>query len=103
MLALKWVLALRLVDAEPPARDDVQAVLQAEPQVPHRRAEHHHLDLGAVVLEGEVGVAGVPHAAVGDLTCHPDVTEARLESAADRRGQLRDRLDAPMRWPGRRR
>ena len=97
------VFALRLVDAEPPARDDVQAVLQAEPQVAHRRAEHHRLDLRAVVLEGEVGVAGVPHAAVGDLAFHPDVTEARLESAADRRGQLATVWMRRCGAPGRRR
>ena len=96
------VLALRLVDAEPPAGDDVQAVLEAEAQIAHRRAEHHRLDLRAVVLEREVGVAGVPDAAVGDLTFDPDVAEARLEGPADRRGQFRDRLDAPLRRPRRR-
>ena len=50
VLADDLVLALRLVDAEPAARDDVQAVLGLEPQVADRRAEHDRLDLRAAVL-----------------------------------------------------
>ena len=47
VLADDLVLALRLVHAQPAARDDVQAVLGLEPQVAHRRAEHDGLDLCA--------------------------------------------------------
>ena len=91
VLADELILALRLVDAEPAARDDVQAVLRLELQVADRRAEHHRLDLRAAVLEREVHVPGVPDAAVRDLALDPDVAEAGLEQVADRGGQLATR------------
>ena len=41
VLADDLVLALRIVDADLAARDDVQAVFRLELQVAQRRAEHH--------------------------------------------------------------
>ncbi len=46
VLADDLILALRVVDADAPARDDAQAVLRLEAKQPQRRAEHHALDLG---------------------------------------------------------
>ena len=88
VLADELIFALRLVDAEAAARDDVQAVLGLELEVAHGGAEHHRLDLRAAVLQREVDVAGVPHPAVRDFPLDPEVAEARLEAVADRRGQL---------------
>jgi hypothetical protein len=57
VLAYELILALRFVEAEPRACDDVQAVLRGEPQVPARRSEHDGLDLCAAVLQREVTMA----------------------------------------------
>ncbi len=89
-LADDLVLALRLVDAEAAARDDVQAVLELELQ----RTAAADLNmtasqLRAGVLQREVDVAGVPQPAVGDLALDPDVRPCRLEQRADRGRQLR--------------
>ena len=46
VLADDLILALRVVDADPAARDDPQAVLRLEAKQPERRAEHHAFDLG---------------------------------------------------------
>ena len=94
VLADDLIFALRVVDADAAARDDAQAVLRLEAQVAKGRAEHHALDLRVGVLEREVHVPGVPHAAIRQLAFDPDFEEALLEQRADAAGQLRDGQDA---------
>src|SRR5690606_9597038 len=101
VLADDLIFALRVVDAESPAREHVLAVLRPEREIPHGRAEHHRLDLRAAILEREVEVTGVPVAAVRDLAFDPDLGKARFEKVADRCRQFRDRQHAPFRSRGR--
>src|SRR5207249_2198239 len=89
VLADDLVFALGIVNAQPAAGDDVQPVFGLEAQIPDRRPEHDALDLRPAVLQREIHVAGVPHAAVRDLAFDPDVAEAALDRVADFRGQLR--------------
>ena len=96
VVAEDLILALRLVDADPAARDHAQSVFGLELQVAHGRAVHHRLDLRAAILEREVQVAGVPQPAVGDLALDPEIAESGFEEPANRRRQLRDRDDAPF-------
>ena len=79
VVAEQLILALRLVDAEPAARDHAQPVFGLELQVAHGGAIHHRLDLRAAILEREVEVAGVPQPAVGDLSLDPQIAETGLE------------------------
>ena len=79
MLADELIFALRFVDRQPAARDDVNAVVDLEFQVAVGRAEHHRLELRGLILEREVDVAGVPHPAVRDFAFDPELAEARLE------------------------
>ncbi|MCK7521310.1 MAG: hypothetical protein MZV64_28330 [Ignavibacteriales bacterium] len=85
------VLALRLVDAEPAAREDVLPVLELELERPGRRFEHHGPQLRARVLQREVDVAGRPQPAVGDLALDPHIRPRRLEQQPDLRRQFRRR------------
>ena len=102
VLADELILALRLVDAEPAAGDDAQAVLGLELEVAHGGAEHHRLDLRAAVLQREVQVPGVPDPAVRDLAFDPDSPKPDSSAAANRRGQLRDGDARGARGAGRR-
>ena len=103
VLADDLVFALGIVNAQPAAGDDVQPVFGLEAQIPDRRPEHDALDLRPAVLQREIHVAGVPHAAVRDLAFDPDVAEAALDRVADFRGQLRHGEDAAIERPRRRR
>ena len=83
VLADELILALGVVDAEPAARDDVQAVLGLELQLAQRRAEHHALDLRAGVLQREVEVAGAPHACSSRARPRPSTSaKPRLDEIA---------------------
>ena len=75
VLADDLIFALRLVDAQPSAHDDVLAVLGLEFQQPDGRPEHHAADLRAAVLQCEVEVTGVPALAVRDLALDADLAK----------------------------
>ena len=68
----------------------MQAVLGTELDAALLLFEEDAADLGAIVFEGEVDVAGLGFAAVGDLAFDPDVGEILAEEVADASGQLAD-------------
>ena len=68
VLADDLVLALGVVDAETTARYDVQTVLGLETQIVAGRTEHDGANLRRLVLEREVPLAGVPHAADREIS-----------------------------------
>ena len=90
MLADQLIFALRLVDGYAAARDDAQSVGRLEFEVAQRRPENHRADLRGAVLEREIQVAGVPHAAVRELAFDPHLEELGLEQIANADGQLGD-------------
>ena len=61
------ILAALLVHAEGAAHGDLQAVFGAEPGAALLLFEENAADLGAIILQGEVEVAGLGFAAVGDF------------------------------------
>ena len=79
VLADQLVFAFRLVDRDAPAGDDREAIGGLELQVSERRPENDRADLSGGVLQGEVKMAGIPDAAVGELALDPDLDELRLE------------------------
>ena len=97
VLADDLIFALRVVDADAPARHDPQSVLWLEAQEAQRRTKHHALDLCRRVLEREVEVAGVPHATVRQLAFDPDLEKALLEQCAHVHGELGDGENSPLR------
>ena len=68
----------------------MQAVLGTELDAALLLFEENAADLGAVVLEREIDVAGLGFAAVGDFAFDPDVGEILAEEVADAGGQLAD-------------
>ncbi len=88
VFAYELIFPFRLVHAQPAPRDDLQAVLDLEPEISVRGPEHHGLDLRAAVLEGEIDVPRVPDTAVGDLSFDPELPKPGLERCADAAGQL---------------
>ena len=97
VLADQLVLAARIVDAEPAAGHDVDAVFGLEAQQPQRRSEHHALHLRVGVLQREIEMAGVPHPGPRQLALDPDLGEARLDEIAQRRSEFAHRDHAPGR------
>src|SRR5258708_31400454 len=67
-----------------------EAVVGVEPYAALLLLEVNAADLGAVVLQGEVDVAGLGFAAVGDFALDADVSEIFGEEVADLSGQLAD-------------
>ena len=103
VLADDLVFALRLVHADAPPHDDVQAVLGLELQRADVRLEHHRLDLRAGILQREIEMAGVPEPAVGNFCLDPDLGVRVLQNAADVRGEVADSEDSPLTFASRRR
>src|SRR6266545_238612 len=97
VLADDLVFPLRLVDAEPAARDDMESVLGLEPQIADRRTEHDRLDLRAAILQREIHVPRIPHFAVRDFSLEPHLTERVLNQRADACRQLADGVHVPHR------
>ncbi len=93
VLADELILALRVVDADAAAHDDVQSVFGLELQIAQRRPEHDALDLRAAVLEREVEMAGRPHLRVRQLALDPDFRKRGFEHLAERGRELADRED----------
>ena len=80
VLADELVFALRLVDAEPAARDDVQAVLGLEPQVAHASVRNITALICAPPSLSVKYMCPVFHTlAVRDLAFDPDLAEPLLE------------------------
>ena len=90
VLDVDLIFAAGFVDADRAAHGDVQAVLGAELDAALLLLEENAADLGAVVLEREVDVAGLGFAAVGNFAFDPDVGELFAEEVADAGGELAD-------------
>jgi hypothetical protein len=71
----------------------LQAVFGAELDAALLLFEENATDLGAIVFQGEVDVAGLGFAAVGDFALDEDVGEVAGEKIADAAGKLADRQD----------
>jgi len=82
------ILAALLVHAEGAAHGDLQAVFGAEPGAALLLFEENAADLGAIILQGEVEVAGLGFAAVGDFALNKDVGEVPGEQVANAGGEF---------------
>jgi hypothetical protein len=79
------------VGGEPPGNDHLHAFLGLHPYPGEGQLPDHAVDLGALVLEREIDVAGGVRALVaGDLAAHPHVAVGVLHGAFERRRQLGD-------------
>src|SRR5207245_1861672 len=74
--------------ADGTAHGDLQAVFRAELDAALLLLEENAVDLGAVVFQGEIDVAGLRFAAVGDLALDEDVGEIPCEEVADAGSKL---------------
>ena len=88
------VLAPLFIDRDPPAADDLQTVLEVEPGPARVAPPHDRLELAALVLEGEIEMAGRRSLEIGDLALHPDGREGALQLGLDHFGDLGDRVHA---------
>ena len=95
-LADDLIFALRLVHADAPAHDDVQAVFGLELQRAHVRLEHDRFDLRAGIFQREVQMAGVPEPAVGNFCLDPDLGVRIFQNVADVRGEVADGEDRSL-------
>ena len=84
------VLSTWQVDLDPTASDDLESVGEFEWEPRGGVSPDDCRDLGLVVLESEVDVAGARGAAVGDLTGDSHVGIVILELVLDLAGQFRD-------------
>ena len=86
---------LRLEQVDPSVGHDAQPGLRLEGRAEAIVAEPHALELVALVLEREVGVAGRRDRHPSDLALDPQVGQARVgaDRAADRAGDLADGQD----------
>src|SRR5437667_4301658 len=89
-LDVNLIFAALLVDADRAAHGDLQAVFGAELDAALLLLEINAADLGAIVFQSEIDVAGLGCAAVGDFALHADVGEIPGEEIADLSGQLAD-------------
>src|SRR5262249_17005576 len=94
-LADELVLAAHGVDVEVGERQDVEAVLGGEAEPSDAALEEDGPDLGPLVLQREVDVAGAVDPEVRDLALDPQPAEAGFELVLDRPGELGDRVDPP--------
>ena len=97
--------ALRLEQVDPAVGDDAQPGLRLERRADPLVAEPDALELVALVLEREVGVACRRDRDPADLALDPQVGQARVgpDRAADRPGDLADAEDPHPERAGRRR
>src|SRR5262249_61908966 len=94
-LADELVLAAHGVDVEVGERQDMEAVLGGEAEPPDSALEEDGPDLGPLVLQREVDVAGAVDPEVRDLALDPQPADAGLELVLDRPGELGDGVDPP--------
>ena len=93
------VLAAGFVQADAPASRDLHAVLGVDAHAGGGGTEHRAAQLGAVVLQREVQVAGGGPGEVGDLAFHDDSGKSRFQVQLDLAVQLARRVDV-IRGPG---
>src|SRR5450755_3907414 len=55
------------------ADNHLQAIGRPEAEQARRRTEHHYTNLRIAIFEGEVKMAGIRSAEIGDLTFHPRI------------------------------
>ncbi len=89
------IAALR-VKADAPVGEHLHAVLGGEVDAPVVHAEHGAAHLAAVVLEGEINVAGARPREIGDLALDPDTGKAVLEQRARLQVELGDGVDVAL-------
>src|SRR5208282_2007509 len=87
------ILATKLVDAYGAAHGNFEAVLGAKFDSAQLVAKAGAADLGLLVLQREVDVAGLRRVGVGDFSLDPQVLELAFEQIADARGELAYRPD----------
>ncbi len=87
------VLPPGLVNGEPAPADDLVAVTQRGGEITLLPLEKNRLELGRVVLEGEIEVARIGAPEVGDLSADRDKGEAAFDEALEGAGDLADGLD----------
>ena len=87
-------LAASLVQGDAAAGDDLHPVLRTEAQQARLGAEHDDAELRVAVLQGEVEMAAVGGAVVGDLAFDPDVGKSLLQMGADGGDQFAHGVDA---------
>ncbi len=97
MFAEDLIFTLRVVDGETTPSDHAHTILRLEAERANGGTEHHASDLCTTVFEGEVHVAGVPHAAVRQLPLNPHVRESVFEQHSNLAGQLGDRKNSAPR------
>jgi hypothetical protein len=71
----------------------LQAVFRAELDAALLLFEENAADLGTIILQGEVDVAGLGFAAVGDFPLDENVGEISGQQVADARGKFADGKD----------
>src|SRR5439155_7025696 len=92
-LDVNLIFAALFVDADGTAHGNLQTVFGAELDAALLLLEINATDLGAVVLQGEIDVAGLGCAAVGDFALHADVGEILGEQVANFSDQFADGED----------
>jgi hypothetical protein len=75
------VLAARPINADPTPTKRHHAVLERELEEPLGGAEQDRADLGVLVFEGKIGMAGLGNAEVRELSLDPNVGEAAFEKS----------------------
>ena len=87
-------LAASLIHGDASAGDDLHSVLRTEAQQARLGAEHDDAELGVAILQGEVEVAALGRAVVGDFALDPDIGKALFKMGADGGDQLAHAVDA---------
>ena len=92
--------AARLVHGDAAAGDDLHAILRTKAQQARLGAKHHKAKLRVAVLQGEIDVATLGGAVVGDFSFDPDVGKTLLKMGADGGHQFAHTVDAARRCFG---
>ena len=97
VLGLELQVAALVVDGDPAASDDLQAVLRPKAQQPRLRPPHHHPQLRRAILQREVKMSGLGRPVVGDFAFDVNVGEGALHLGAHRGHQFAHRIDLARR------
>ena len=84
------------VDGYAAADDDLQTVGGAKAKQARGRAEHDHANLGVAVFQGEIKMAGIGGAEIGDFAFDPGVGIFALDVGADGGDQVANFPDAAL-------
>src|SRR5690348_11824573 len=90
MIENKLVLSAQLIHGESPSHDDMQPLLQSEPQTNGSRTEDHRPNLARLILECTVEMPGRRSAQVRNLAFKPYLGKVRFEGNSNHGGQFRD-------------